>query len=217
MFRFRMVSLVLMGLLALPIYSQQSKKKQTPPKPTAPASAKKPDFPLDSLTQFSATMVGGLMGNIDELKIYRSGNLMRTEMLDEKNYMLTNLDTNDTFVVLPDRCAHDARPSVNTFPFSLVRAGQKVDRNSLGTERLDGHTCQVEEITITPQHGTPMKLKMWEATDLSGFPLKLEVQRTTGTPVTITYKEVKIERPDASLFQLPARCPAPAKKKRGSG
>jgi hypothetical protein len=59
-------------------------------------------------------------------------------------------------------------------------------------------------------------LKMWEATDLSGFPLKLEVQRTTGTPVTITYKEVKIERPDASLFHLPARCSVPTKKKSGS-
>jgi len=64
----------------------------------------KAELPLSSLIEFSAIMVGGLLGNIDELHIYRSGNLMRTEMLDG-NYMVTNLDKRDTFVVLPDRCA----------------------------------------------------------------------------------------------------------------
>jgi hypothetical protein len=132
--------------------------------------------------------------------------------------MITNLENRDTFVVLPDRCAHDARPSVNTFPFSIFQVGQKLERSVVGTEVVDGRACQVEEITITSEHGQPMKMKFWEATELSGFPVKIEVQRVAGAPVTITYKDVKIGPPDAALFQHPAKCSSNAnqgKKKAG--
>jgi hypothetical protein len=211
-----MIGLILIEFfLPVPTHTQETKHAG----PSAPlrGGTKKPDLPLSSLTEFSAVMVGGLLGNIDELHIYRSGNLMRTEMLDG-NYMVTNLDSRETFVVLPDRCMHDARPSVNTFPFSIFQPGQKLERNLVGTEALDGLNCQIEEITITAEHGRPMKMKLWEATDLSGFPIKIEVQRTTGTPVTITYKDVKIGQPDPALFQNPAKCSARApRKKRGAG
>ena len=216
MFCFRMIVAALLGsCLAVPAQAQEAKKKVHAAQKGA--ESKKPELPLSSLTEFSAIMVGGLLGNIDELHIYRSGHLMRTEMLDG-NYMITNLDSRDTFVVLPDRCAHDTRPSVNTFPFSIFQAGQKLERNLVGTETLEGHTCQVEEITITAEHGRPMKMKLWEATDLSGFPVKLEVQRLSGVPVTITYKDVKIGKPDAALFQHPASCSSvPKKARKGVG
>lgn len=216
MFGSRIESLALIFFcLAIPGYAQQNQEKALAAQPAAPT--KKADFPLDSLTEFSAIMVGGLLGNIDELHIYRSGKLMRTEMLDG-NYMVTNLDTRDTFVVLPKSCSHDVRPSVNTFPFSLVKEGHKIDRNPLGTEVMDGHPCQVEEITLTPEHGHPLKLKFWEATDLAGFPVRLDVYRTAGEPTTITYKEVKIGPPDPALFKMPAGCSptkSTAKKKSG--
>jgi hypothetical protein len=213
MVRSRMVELALIGFcLAVPFQGQET--KNSGPSAQARAEMKKSELPLSSLTEFSAIMVGSLVGNIDELHVYRSGNLMRTEMLDG-NYMVTNLDSRDTFGVLPDRCVHSAVPSVNTFPFSFFRPGQKAERNLVGSEVVDGHACQVEEITITPEQGQPRKMKFWDATDLSGFPVKIEVQRVMGAPVTITYKDVKIGRPDAALFQHPAKCgPAPQKGKK---
>ncbi len=216
MFCSRMIGVALLGL-SLAGLADAREAKNTGSSAQAAAQTKKPELPLSELTQFSAIMVGGLLGNIDELHIYRSGNLMRTEMLDG-NYMVTNLDTRDTFVVLPDRCAHDSRPSVNTFPFSIFQPGQRLERNMVGTETLEGHACQVEEITITTEHGRPMKMKLWEATDLSGFPVKVEVQRLSGAPVTIIYKDVKIGKPDAALFQHPAMCSSsPQKAKRSAG
>ena len=214
MFCFRMIGLGLMGF-SLAVSADAQEAKNAASSAQSPAETKKPELPLSSLTEFSAIMVGGLLGNIDELHIYRSGNLMRTEMLDG-NYMVTNLDKRDTFVVLPDRCAHDSPPSVNTFPFSIFQPGQKLERNLVGTEMLEDHTCQVEEITITTEHGRPLKMKLWEATDLSGFPVKVEVQRLSGAPVTITYKDVKIGKPDAALFQHPARCSSLPQKARTS-
>ncbi len=217
MFSSRMLVLAAVGLcvMAAPIHAQPAKAETPSSRKTLPQS-EKPNFPLDSLTEFSAIMVGGLLGNIDELHIYRSGKLMRTEMLDG-NYMVTNLETRTTFAVLPKQCGQDPRPSVNTFPFSLVTAEHKVERNLLGTEVMEGHTCQVEEVTLTPKQGQPIKLKFWEASDLSGFPIKLEVYHAVGPPTTITYKEVKIGPPDPALFKIPASCSESATKKKSAG
>jgi hypothetical protein len=196
------------GLVIVCIFSfysnlpaQQAKPKAAPAKPEVPT---RPDYPLDKLTQFSATMVGSPIGNIDELKIYRSGNLMRTQMLDG-NYMVNDLEGHQTFVVLPNRCLVDSRLSINTFPFSAVHPGSKVERSPAGTETVDGHACQVEDITVTPEHGQPLRMRLWEANDLSGFPIKIEVQRAA-SPATITYKDVKIGKPDPALFVRPANC-----------
>jgi outer membrane lipoprotein-sorting protein len=205
----------LIGLcLVVALQAEQGEKQAPPAAPTA--ETKQTALPLSSLTEFSATMVGSVLGNIDELKVYRSGDLMRTEMLDG-NYMVTDLVKRDTWIVLPDRCAYDPRPSVNTFPFSVFRPGQDVKRNLVGTEEVDGHVCHVEEVTVTSPHGASMKLKMWEATDLSGFPIKIEIYRTTGQPATITYKNVTIGRPDPSVFKHPATCNAPPKAKNSAG
>jgi hypothetical protein len=129
-------------------------------------------------------------------------------MLDG-NHMVTNLNTSQTFVVFPDRCAIDSHASINTFPFSAVHPGSKVERSPAGTEALDGHTCQIEDITITPEHGRPLHMRFWEANDLSGFPVKVEVRRPAGDPVTIAYKDVKIGKPDPALFARPANCGKP--------
>jgi len=202
-----MFAAVIAICLGLPCGAQQS-PKPAPAKSEAPAQAKESDYPLDKLTEFSATMVGGLIGNVDETRIYRSGKLMRTDMLDGKSYMVTSLETYDTFAVMGDRCMHDAQPSLNTFPFTAFRSGNKIERNLVGTETVEGHPCQVEEVTITSELGKNLKLKFWEATDLSGFPVKLEVYRKTGSPVSITYKDVKIGPPDPTLFAHPANCGA---------
>jgi|SRR5271165_1796102 len=210
MFRLLIVGILFGLCLSVGVFAQtHPAQKPAPAKPATPAPPAKPDYPLDALTEFSATMVGGIMGNVDELKIYRSGNLMHTEMLDG-NYMVSDLASRDTFVVLPDRCVHDPRPAVNTFPFSAVHPGYKVERSALPNEDLEGHTCQVENVTITPVHGLPLTLKLWEALDLSGFPLKVEVHSMTGPPVTIRYKDVTIGRPDPALFRHPANCRATA-------
>jgi len=212
-----MLSGIIVCLAGILSGQQPSNPEATAAKKTAaPKEAAKPDSPLDALTHFSATMVGGPLGNIDELNIYRSGNLMRTDMLDGKNYMVTNLDSYDTFVVLPDRCMHDARPALNTFPFTAVHKGNKVERRPMGTETIDDHACQVEEVTITSERGKSLILKLWEATDLNGFPLKVEVHRSMGAPVTITYKNVKIGPPDAALFAYPANCGAPPAPKKAA-
>jgi len=70
---------------------------------------------------------------------------------------------------------------------------------------VDGHPCKVENLTVTQQNGQPTKMKVWEAQDLKGFPIKIESQTSRG-PVTIEYKDISFSEPEASLFTHPDNC-----------
>ena len=67
----------------------------------------------------------------------------------------------------------------------------------------------MENLTITPHSGPragqPTKMKVWEAQDLHGFPLKVEMQTDHGL-ITTEYKNVSLAEPDTSLFVHPDNC-----------
>ncbi|MFY9560313.1 MAG: hypothetical protein WAQ52_08785, partial [Terriglobales bacterium] len=47
----------------------------------------------------------------------------------------------------------------------------------------------------------------YEAEDLNGFPLKIDVENpATHAKFTINYSGVSLEPPDAKLFERPAKC-----------
>jgi hypothetical protein len=177
--------------------------------PSKTADTAKSQNPFASFTEFSATMVGSLLGNIDETKIYRSGKLMRTEM-PNGYYFVTDLTTLDTFAVFPKRCLHNSVPPIFAFPFTSFRAHPTFQRTPVGEEIVDGHHCHVESVLRTSDAGTATKMRFWEADDLNGFPVKVEVDGPLGRVITIAYKNVKIGPPDPSVFKHPKSCePAP--------
>jgi hypothetical protein len=75
-------------------------------------------------------------------------------------------------------------------------------------ETIDGHVCKIERATFASKEDRPIvvKMKLWEAEDLKGFPVKIEITSSTRT-ITVTYKDVNLDPPDPSLFKLPAKCP----------
>jgi hypothetical protein len=89
-------------------------------------------------------------------------------------------------------------------PFSEAQDAT-IDRSPAGTDTVDGHSCKVENLTVTPHNGQPTKMKVWEAEDLKGFPVKVEMQSSRG-PITIQYKDVSFSEPEASLFTHPDNC-----------
>jgi hypothetical protein len=159
-----------------------------------------------SITGFSATMSGGLAQE-DPKKIYRSGNLVRVAF--EKKYHVTDLNNRVTWVVHPDRCTRFPGPDVDTLPFlPLSLAEYKVERTETGqTETIDGHLCKIQTATFTPRDGRPpINARTWVAQDLSGFPIKLELDPGRGHVSTFIYQHVSVEPPDPALFKLPQNC-----------
>ncbi len=180
-------------------------KSSAPSLPAPPATS---GFPLDQFQEFSAIMVGSLLsGDERESHIYRSGNLLRTQGTEGLGYFLTDLASFETYALTRLGCTSDSHPFFRAFPFTAGRPGRKFERVAGAKESVDGHMCQVEDITITGRDlPLPIRLKFWEAEDLRGFPIKVQVLNGGGKGI-IQYKDVALGPVDPTLFVRPKQCP----------
>ena len=110
-------------------------------------------YPLDSFTEFSAVMVGSRVQSgegTDEGHVYRSGKLMRMEDPGRRGYFVTDLTTGETYGMSEAGCMHDSRPFIRTFPFSAAaKPGATVTRVAAGKGTVEGHSCQIENVTVS--------------------------------------------------------------------
>ena len=223
-------AIVLLSCLAAPILAQVTKPPgsasqvhasapgSTGPKGQSPAgqTAAAPPagtYPLDSLRDFSAVMIGSRAEPGEGTKqghIYRSGNRIRMEEPGGHAYFITALDTGETYGILEASCIHDARPYFRAIPFYLSgMADAIVTRAPAGKETVNGHSCQVEDVTVaSPMFPNPQKMRFWEAEDLQGFPVKIEFVLPGGRGPIIHYKDVVLGPQDPTLFFHPQSCQA---------
>ncbi len=178
---------------------------QTPGKEASKRIIEDTQNPLVSqFTTFSANVTGGIARDHNR-KIYRSGKWMRLDFDD--SYRVNDLDTLQMWSVGTNRCVTFSRPDAGSYPFSAYH-DFKVERNSIQQEEtIDGHVCKIEILTLTPRDDRPIvaRMKLWEAKDLNGFPIKIEVE-DSGQTYTSTYTNVSLSAPDPNLFQHPAKC-----------
>ena len=82
-------------------------------------------------------------------------------------------------------------------------------------ETVDGHSCKVNNYIAKTKDGTiTIKIKLWEAEDLKGFPIKAEIEPQSRAKFTISYSDVSLEPPNPKLFEVPAMCRAAIQKKK---
>ena len=195
--------------------AEQAPKEQAPKKEAdsagkIPAPTAKTQYPLDSFTDFSALMVGSIteMGEgTAEAHIYRSGNLMRVADPDGDDYFVTDLSTLETYGISTGPCMRDSHPYFRVSPFAAARPGSSVERVPAGKDTLDGHSCQIEDISVSsPKTGSHLKMRFWEAEDLQGFPIKIEFLRPGARSSIIRYKNVALGPQDPTLFIHPKSC-----------
>lgn len=169
--------------------------------------------PFESIKAFSATYVmSGMSSNMHqgqvETKIYRSGSKIRTDLPGGTGYSIIDTVQRTSYMVMGSGMCMQMTAKEQQNPFAQA-PDVTIERSSAGTETVDGHACKVENLTITPHSGPragqASKMKVWEAQDLRGFPLKIEMQTTRGV-MTTQYKHVNLTEPDASLFVHPANC-----------
>ncbi len=114
----------------------------------------------------------------------------------------------------PLACLHDTHPYFRAAPFASMKPGYKVERAAGGQETVDGHSCKIEDVTLSsPKLPHPVRLRLWEAEDLQGFPVKVEFVRISGHDPVIHYKNVVLGPPDPTLFIYPKDCEPPPKGK----
>jgi hypothetical protein len=173
---------------------------------TTPAQS---EFPLDKFTEFSAIMTGGPVPGHDwEGHIYRSGNLMRMQG-PVGNYFITDLAKQESHGIAPPGCLKISHVYTRSFPFSIPEPGKTFQRVPVGEETVDGHRCRVEDVITTnaKRHNSTHTLRLWEAEDLQGFPIKVETRPEGHTrPMDMLYKNVVLGPQDPTLFIVPNDC-----------
>jgi len=114
---------------------------------------------------------------------------------------------------LPDKNAfYQVHPEIKGYlemPFSQPPTVQresdyKMELTPLGKETLDGHACIKNKTVVADSLGHQKEYTVWNATDLNQFPLKIQTTNSLGEPETTFYRNVKLAKPDAKLFELPA-------------
>jgi hypothetical protein len=166
--------------------------------------------PFDAYKDFSATVVmsgmpAGSPMTSGDMKIYRSGDKMRTTM-GAMGYLVMDLTQHTNYMVMSSGMCMQMAATRQQNPFAQA-SGATIDRSPAGTDTVDGHSCKVENLTVTGQSGKVVKMKAWEADDLKGFPIKVEVQTDKG-PVTVQYKDISFDAQPASMFTHPDNCRA---------
>jgi hypothetical protein len=169
------------------------------------------NYPLDSFRDFAAVMIGSRAEpgeGTSQGHIYRSGDRMRMEEPGGGAYFITDLNTGETYGIAEVGCIHDDHPYIRAIPFHIAgKTDATVTRVSAGNETVEGHSCQVEEITVSsPMLANPQKMRLWEAQDLQGFPIKIEFVLSGGRGPVIRYKNVVFGPPDPTLFLHPKSC-----------
>jgi hypothetical protein len=200
--------ILLICSLAVQLQAQAPKEQVSPETPAVPPA--KSHYPLDSFKDFSAVMVGSMMEmgeGTAEAHIYRSGELMRVADPEGYGYFITDLSTLDTYALSTGPCMHDLHPYLRVSPFAASRPDVSVERVAVGKETVDGHSSQIEDITVSsPKTGSHLKMRFWEAEDLQGFPVKIEFLRPGGHDAIIRYKNVVLGPQDPTLFIHPKSC-----------
>jgi len=79
----------------------------------------------------------------------------------------------------------------------------KVDKTELGKDTVENHACTKSKLTFTNKDGQTAEALVWEATDMKNFPIQYQTV-DEGQTTTTTFTDIKMGKPDAALFELPA-------------
>lgn len=111
----------------------------------------------------------------------------------------------------------DRKVSVIAFPTAKIYAEEpmspsdaegysaKYDLTSkeLGKETIEGHPCVKSQVSVKSGTGAAVQGVVWNATDLKNFPIKIQLPEGDSL-VEMTFKDVKLQKPDAASFEPPA-------------
>jgi hypothetical protein len=116
--------------------------------------------------------------------------------------VITRPDRQVAYLVYPDLKAYAENPIHDPSATNSLDSF-KLESTEVGKEDVEGHPCVKHNAVVTDGLGAKHEYTVWNATDLKQFPVKIE--STAGTQTTdIYYNNIKLSKPDASLFEPPA-------------
>ena len=121
----------------------------------------------------------------------------------DRTIIIRRKDEKLTYMIYPGMKAYCTITKEQLPGAKTEHAEPKIEKTELGKETVEGHPCIKNKVTITTEKGTTVEMLVWQATDLKQVPIKTEMTSTFGTATTIL-RNIKLEKPDASLFVPPS-------------
>lgn len=143
-----------------------------------------------------------------EMNMANSGNLPPEDLAQMKAMgmdsivMISRPDKKLSYLVYPGMKAYVEMPANDSTSASPTN-DFKIELTELGKETVDGHDCVKNKATVTDPKGQKHESVIWNATDLKQFPVKIQ-QSERGTETTMLFKDVKLSKPQSSLFDPPS-------------
>jgi len=120
----------------------------------------------------------------------------------DQTVIISRPDKKLTYSIFP-RAKSYAEIAMSKDEAAAAEKNYKLDKTPQGKETVDGHACLKNKVTLTADKGEPIEAVVWNAPDLKDFPVQIQMN-DQGVTVLITFKDVKLARPDARQFEAPA-------------
>jgi len=157
---------------------------------------------LVQAAEFTATMVTKAGGVEIPGKIYVKENKVRNEVQagGQTSIHILRPDKKVVWIIMPQQKAYVEMPITHTAQQKMLplTEDQKAKMKKVGTETINGYTCDKYETTMSHQ-GKPMQVFTWVATDL-GVPIKIVSEDGS---FSMEYKDIKPGQVADSLFDVP--------------
>lgn len=120
----------------------------------------------------------------------------------DKVILVSRPDQKASYTIYPGPKAYleSSLPESRAADFNAER---KLETTELAKEAVDGHPCVKNRAVVIDKDNKQLESTTWNATDLKNFPIKIETTES-GTPTTMSFKNVELSKPSASLFEPPA-------------
>jgi hypothetical protein len=179
-------------------FSAKVEMEATPPDGTEPMIIPGTVRFLDGKTRFEMDMTQARGGRVpsgmgEQLKVLGMGEMV----------IITRPEKNRKafYMVYPGLSAYAEQPLPEAEGEGAATT-MKMETTELGKETLEAHPCVKCKVVVTDAKGKAHDYTVWYATDLKRFPIRMRI--TAGAqPATLTLREVKFEKPLASLFDPP--------------
>jgi hypothetical protein len=163
-----------------------------------------------SFPDFSATQVFHSRHADMTMKVSLSGSSVRVE----RSSALSTLYVPAThqvynFTLYPDQsrtCVALPADQAKMLPTPLeLIQGEILKRISAGSELVEGHSTQVEDVEVRVASGATVVSRVWQAEDLQGIPVKIE-SHLEHSSLQARYRDIVVGHSDPALFATPSRC-----------
>jgi hypothetical protein len=142
------------------------------------------------------------MTQVKSKQMPAEANAMLKQMGVDKMVSIVRPDKQTQLIVYPTARAYAEMP-IGKGTNASGPQDYKMESTKLGTETVDGHPCVKNKVIISSQGSEKHEAIVWNATDLKDFPVKMQMAQAGGGNLVMTYSRIKLEKPDAKLFEPP--------------